>query len=77
MGLLDKINRKATRGSVVRHAILVGFVGAMLYLALVVGVQPSRKHWPVEMTIWTFGCAFIGALWEWQVDVDSDAEEKA
>ena len=78
MGLLDKKNPQATAGSVLRHAFLVGLVGASLYLFAMLcdALNDSlQEHWVIGLCVWTCTCAFVGGLWEWQVDRGVDEDE--
>ena len=78
MGLLDKKNPQATAWSVLRHAFLVGLVGASLYLLAMLcdALNDSlQEHWGIGLSVWTCGCACLGGLWEWQVDDGVDEDE--
>jgi hypothetical protein len=75
MGLLDKTNPKATFWSVLRHALVVGTVGASLYLLATIWKDAERDHWLIGLIVWTLLCAFVGGLWEWQVRQDDDEDE--
>ena len=65
MSLLDKKNPKATAGTVLRHALICGFVGACLFFLFF--KTSYREVWPVALPIWVLLCAGVGALLEWQV----------
>jgi hypothetical protein len=67
MGLLDKINRKATPGSVLRRALASGAIGAAFFVLFKPAV---REAWPVLLPLWVLLCAAVGALAEWQVPED-------
>ena len=74
MPLLDKINPKATLGSVLRQAILYAVVGAVVFFVL---FKPTwREAWPVALPIWCLLCAFVGAVVEWQVPRGSDGDDE-
>lgn len=75
MGLLDNTNPQATPWSVLRHGFLVGLVGASLYLLAMLWERSLREHWGIGLSVWTCLCAFVGGLWEWQVD-DGVHEDK-
>ena len=70
MGLLDKTNPRATRRSVIRHAI----IGALLAPAcfFVFGKAAIREHWGVFLPIFALLGAVVGAVCEWQLDDGSD-----
>jgi hypothetical protein len=77
MGLLDKTNPKATLGSVLLRAIQAAVVGAVVFF---VAFKPMyREMWRVTLPIWCLLCAFVGALFEWQVrrgpNVDDEADK--
>lgn len=66
MGLLDKTNPRATRRSVIRHAI-IGAVTVPAFF-LVLGKPAVREHWRVLLPVLMICGAGIAALIEWQVD---------
>jgi hypothetical protein len=76
MPLLDKINPTATLRSVLLRAIQTAVVGAVVFF---LAFQPMyREMWRVTLPIWCLLCAFVGAVFEWQVprgpDVDDEGE---
>jgi hypothetical protein len=77
MGLLDKINPRATVSSVIHHALLGGIVGAVgatvCCLAMLVRLSLA-ECWPrlVALTLLlTLSSMFVSAVFEWQVPEDS------
>jgi len=75
MGLLDKTNPRATLYSVLLHATVIGFVGALLYLLAMTWKESLREHWVLGLILWTALCIFVGGLWEWQVAEDDGNDE--
>lgn len=65
MGLFDKTNPRATFGSVIRHAAVVGGTGAVLYAAA--NWNAGKDRLTYGLLAWTVLCAAVGAVWEWQV----------
>jgi hypothetical protein len=77
MGLLDKINPKATVSSVI-HQTLVGGISGAVVGAVVVGINycfamPDRRslidYWPLLVGL-TLVSMFVWAVYEWQVPDD-------
>jgi len=73
MGLLDKTNPHATLWSVLRHAFVLGLIGAGLYLLVILKDDRLREYW--IFLLWISLFAFIGGLFEWQVRVGDHEEE--
>jgi len=74
MSLLDKMNPKATLGSVLRRAMVSAIVGAVVFF---LAFKPMyRDAWPITLPIWCLLCAFVGAVIEWQVPRGSDVDEE-
>jgi hypothetical protein len=74
MGLLDKTNPKATRRSVLRHAIL-GAIGVPAFF-FALGKPAVRVNWPVLLPVFAVLGAGIAALAEWQLDDSLDESDK-
>lgn len=74
MGLLGRTNPRATCWTVLRHGFVVGLVGALLYLVAMFWEGALREHWAIGLGVWTFLCALVGGLWEWQVRRDGGAD---
>ncbi len=75
MGLLDKTNPRATRGSVIRWAIF-GAVGGPVFVLFVnwaKGKQPVG--WIILLLAAIFGAA-VYALVEWQLDDEPDEDDE-
>lgn len=70
MGLLDKINPRATRKSVIRRSIL-GAISVPAFF-FVFGKPSIRAHWPVLLPFFAFLGAAVAALLEWQLDEGPD-----
>jgi hypothetical protein len=69
MGLLEKRNPKANARSVLKQVALSVAVGVLVFFFF---FKPSYQDaWPVTLPVWVALCAFVSALWEWQV---GDAE---
>jgi hypothetical protein len=66
MGLLDKTNPRATRRSVICHAILGAVVVPAYFFAL--GKPEFRAHWAVFFPVFAVLGAGVAGLFEWQVD---------
>ena len=66
MRLLDKTNPRATRQSVIRHAIIGAVVASAFIFAF--GKPAIRAHWPSLLPVFAVLGAGIFALSEWQVD---------
>ena len=70
MGLLEKNNPKAALRSLLLQAIQAATVGAVVFF---VAFKPVyREAWPVTLPIWCLLCAFVGAVFEWQVPREPD-----
>ena len=70
MGLLDKTNPRATRKSVILHAILGAISVPTFFFA--VGKPGVRAHWHVLLPVFAVLGAGVAALCEWQMDDDPD-----
>jgi hypothetical protein len=77
MGLLDKINPRATGSSVIHQALVGGISGAVVG-AVVVGINycfamPDRRaltdYWPLLVGL-TLVSTLVAAVYEWQVPDD-------
>jgi dipeptide/tripeptide permease len=72
MGLLDKLNPKATPKTVIKRSLMAALIGAAFFLLF----KPSvREAWPIVLPIWVLLCAAIGALAEWQVSDTKDDDD--
>lgn len=72
MGLLDKVNAKATARTVLKRTVVSGLVGAAFFLLF----KPTvREAWPILLPMWVLLCAAVGALAEWQVPDEVDEED--
>jgi hypothetical protein len=70
MGLLEKANPRATLRSVLLQAIQAATLGAVV---LFVTFKPVYcEAWPVTLPIWCLLCAFVGAVFEWQLPREPD-----
>jgi len=76
VGLLDKANPDATPCSILRHALVSGLIGSGLYLLTMFWKEQLRECWVVFLPLWACGCAFIGGLWEWQMNYEIDKNIK-
>lgn len=77
MGLLDKTNPRATRGSLIRWAI-IGAVGGPLFVLFVNWAKAKQSvGWIILLLATIFG-ALTSAIVEWQLDdgPDEDDEKK-
>jgi hypothetical protein len=73
MGLLEKLNPRATVSSVIHHALvggIVGAVGATVYCLAMPGRQSPAEYWP-RLVVLTLLSMFVAAVFEWQVPEDS------
>lgn len=70
MGLLAKTNPRATRGSVLRHALTWGVATPLFFLAL--GKPFIRELWWIFVPVFAILGAGVGALAEWQIDEGPD-----
>ena len=68
MELLAKTNPTATRGSIIRHAIVWGSISVVACLTCFVWSQPHFSGWPFFLPLAGLLGAAIGALMEWQLD---------
>ena len=75
MGLLDKTNPRATRGSVIRCAIF-GAVGGPLFVLFVIWAKAKPPvGWGILLFAAIFGAA-VSALVEWQLDDGTDEDDE-
>ena len=65
MGLLDKTNPQATLLSTLRHAIVCAACGLVCYFFCF--EKAAEGLWSGRLLTWLLICAFVGAIWEWQV----------
>lgn len=70
MGLLDKTNPRATRQSVIRHAVLGAVAAPAFFFAF--GKPAIRADWPALLPVFAVLGAGIAALCEWQLDDGPD-----
>ena len=76
MGLLTKINPKATWQTVVRHAVVTSLVGTCLY-ASILWWNGWWPDWPIKLGIWACLLLLVGGLWEWQVAEKDDSKTES
>ena len=74
MDLLDKTNPNATFWSVIRHAFVMGVIGAVLYMLVMLKDERFREHW-IFGILWICLCGFIGGLFYWQIYIEHAEEE--
>jgi hypothetical protein len=70
MGLLDKTNPRATRRTVICHAILGAVVIPALFFTL--GKPAIRARWMALLPVFAVLGAGVFAIGEWQVDDGPD-----
>jgi hypothetical protein len=73
MGLLDKINPKATGRTVFKRSVQAILVGTAFFFLLF--KPPFREAWPVTLPIWVLLGAAVGGVCEWQVPDESGGED--
>lgn len=73
MGLLTKINPKATWQTVVRHAVVTSLVGTCLY-ASILWWNSWWSELPIKLVICASLLLLVGGLWEWQVPEKDDSK---
>ncbi len=66
MGLLDKLNPRATVSTVIHRSLVGGIVGASVYCLATVGRQSLADYWPL-MIVFTLISMLVGAVYQWQV----------
>ena len=72
MGLFEKTNPLATRGSVVQEAKLFGALAGIAYCAVCIWYPDWRDLWWLKLPAAVAFGAGMGALIEWQVDDNID-----
>lgn len=69
-GFLPKCDPKATRATVVRHAVVYSLVGAGVWLFVALRKDGFWSTWPVALPGMMIGFAIMAAICEWQLDRD-------